>query len=199
MLYALEASWDYDPAPGLERITAPTRKADPRTSIRAGDGNSGTDAGVWYFRHRNPRVRRERGTRPPQIAQRLVRECPEIVERLARRDRHGVDPAFAELNEQEANRLFQRSFRSWLEKQLGESSPGLKRAFARLAWRDSWDDGPPIEQLQYAGRKLIEVHLSNPHTREEFRHKSVISGVATGVIAGFGVDSYLLALTQLAR
>lgn len=48
-----------------------------------------------------------------------------------------------------------------------------------------------------AGHKLIEVHLSNPHTREEFRHNSVISGVATGVIAGFGVDSYLLALTQL--
>jgi 3-dehydroquinate dehydratase II len=48
-----------------------------------------------------------------------------------------------------------------------------------------------------AGQKLIEVHLSNPHAREEFRHNSVISGVATGVIAGFGVDSYLLALTQL--
>jgi 3-dehydroquinate dehydratase-2 len=47
------------------------------------------------------------------------------------------------------------------------------------------------------GRKLIEVHLSNPHAREEFRHTSVISGVATGVIAGFGVDSYLLALSQL--
>ncbi len=48
-----------------------------------------------------------------------------------------------------------------------------------------------------AGQKLIEVHLSNPYAREEFRHNSVISGVATGVIAGFGVDSYLLALTQL--
>ena len=47
------------------------------------------------------------------------------------------------------------------------------------------------------GRRLIEVHLSNPHAREEFRHTSVISGVATGVIAGFGVDSYLLALSQL--
>lgn len=50
-----------------------------------------------------------------------------------------------------------------------------------------------------SGSKLIEVHLSNPHAREEFRHTSVISGVATGVIAGFGVGSYLLALAQLAN
>lgn len=50
-----------------------------------------------------------------------------------------------------------------------------------------------------SGNSLIEVHISNPHTREEFRHTSVISGVATGVIAGFGVDSYLLALKQLAK
>ncbi len=47
--------------------------------------------------------------------------------------------------------------------------------------------------------KLIEVHTSNPHTREMFRHNSASSGVATGVIAGFGVDSYLLALAQLTR
>jgi 3-dehydroquinate dehydratase II len=43
------------------------------------------------------------------------------------------------------------------------------------------------------------VHISNPHAREEFRHTSVISGVATGVIAGFGFDSYRLALAQLTR
>lgn len=53
-------------------------------------------------------------------------------------------------------------------------------------------------QVTKSGRKLIEVHLSNPHAREEFRHNSVISGVATGVIAGFAENSYLLALTQLA-
>lgn len=45
---------------------------------------------------------------------------------------------------------------------------------------------------------LIEVHLSNPMSREEFRHTSVVSGVATGTIAGFGVDSYRLALRAVA-
>jgi 3-dehydroquinate dehydratase II len=49
------------------------------------------------------------------------------------------------------------------------------------------------------GGRLIEVHISNIHKREEFRHKSVISGVATGMIAGLGVDGYRLALEHLAQ
>ena len=44
---------------------------------------------------------------------------------------------------------------------------------------------------------LIEVHLSNPLSREEFRHTSVISGVANGTIGGFGPNSYSLALVAL--
>ena len=46
---------------------------------------------------------------------------------------------------------------------------------------------------------LIEVHLSNPIAREEFRHTSLISGLATGTISGFGAQSYLLALQALAK
>lgn len=49
-----------------------------------------------------------------------------------------------------------------------------------------------------SGLPLIEVHLSNPATREEFRHTSVVSPVATGTITGLGADGYLLALRQLA-
>ncbi|WP_203987724.1 type II 3-dehydroquinate dehydratase [Sphaerisporangium rufum] len=45
---------------------------------------------------------------------------------------------------------------------------------------------------------LVEVHITNPAAREEFRHTSVVAGVASGTIAGFGLRSYELALRALA-
>lgn len=54
-------------------------------------------------------------------------------------------------------------------------------------------------QVPDAGGALIEVHLTNPAGREKFRGLSVIAAVATGTIAGFGADSYRLALEAIAR
>jgi 3-dehydroquinate dehydratase-2 len=48
-----------------------------------------------------------------------------------------------------------------------------------------------------AGVPVVEVHLTNPHTREAFRERSFVSGAALGVVEGFGVDSYLLGLRAL--
>jgi 3-dehydroquinate dehydratase II len=53
-------------------------------------------------------------------------------------------------------------------------------------------------QVTSGGLRLVEVHLSNPAARETFRHTSVIGAVATGTVAGFGFDSYRLALVALA-
>ena len=84
----------------------------------------------------------------------------------------GVDPAFEQLNDQESTRLYQAAFRAWLEKQLNQDSLDYETR-SRLAWRDSWDTSPPIEQLQWAGRKLVEWRdypaewRRDPFAREE--------------------------------
>jgi len=54
------------------------------------------------------------------------------------------------------------------------------------------------DALRLLAIPIVEVHLSNIFAREEFRHHSFVSPVATGVICGFGGDSYLLALQALA-
>jgi 3-dehydroquinate dehydratase-2 len=48
-----------------------------------------------------------------------------------------------------------------------------------------------------AGIPVVEVHVTNPHARESFRHTSLVSGAAVAVVQGFGVDSYRLALRGL--
>jgi len=86
---------------------------------------------------------------------------------------------------------------SWLFEAIDTKTPVILNPAAFTHYSYALRDA--VAQVTKAGIPLIEVHISNPHARETFRHTSVISAVATGVIAGFGIDSYALALTQLTR
>jgi 3-dehydroquinate dehydratase-2 len=84
---------------------------------------------------------------------------------------------------------------SWLHEAVDTKSDVIINPAAFTHYSYALRDACAI--VTSAGLRLIEVHISNPHAREAFRHTSVISAVATGVIAGFGQNSYLLALQQL--
>src|SRR6202034_4727170 len=56
-----------------------------------------------------------------------------------------------------------------------------------------------LDALNAFDAPVIEIHISNVHKREEFRHHSFVSQRADGVIAGFGTQGYLLALRRIAR
>ncbi|MBG6054266.1 3-dehydroquinate dehydratase-2 [Salinibacterium sp. CAN_S4] len=81
----------------------------------------------------------------------------------------------------------------WLHEAVDTSSPVILNPAAFTHYSYALSDAAKL--VTSAGLILVEVHLSNPHAREQFRHTSVISAVATGVIAGFGFDSYSLALS----
>jgi 3-dehydroquinate dehydratase-2 len=55
-----------------------------------------------------------------------------------------------------------------------------------------------LDALVGVGRPFVEVHLSNIHAREEFRHRSLLAPKAAGIVMGFGAESYLLGLRGLA-
>jgi 3-dehydroquinate dehydratase-2 len=84
----------------------------------------------------------------------------------------------------------------WLHEAADEATPVILNPAAFTHYSYALRDA--VALVTAAGIPVIEVHISNPHAREEFRHTSVISGVATGVIAGFGFGSYLLALRAVA-
>lgn len=85
----------------------------------------------------------------------------------------------------------------WLHSAVDSRTPVIMNPAAFTHYSYALRDA--VAMVTGADLPLIEVHISNPHGREEFRHTSVISGVATGVIAGFGLDSYRLALVWLSR
>jgi 3-dehydroquinate dehydratase-2 len=85
----------------------------------------------------------------------------------------------------------------WLHEAVDARTPVILNPAAFTHYSYALRDA--VALVTEAGIPLIEVHLSNPHSREEFRHTSVITAVATGVIAGFGFGSYRLALAQILR
>jgi 3-dehydroquinate dehydratase-2 len=85
----------------------------------------------------------------------------------------------------------------WLHEAVDSATPVILNPAAFTHYSYGLRDAAAM--VTKAGIPLIEVHISNPHAREEFRHTSVISGIASGVIAGLGFDSYLLALSAIVR
>lgn len=83
----------------------------------------------------------------------------------------------------------------WLYEAVDTNSPVILNPAAFTHYSYALRDAASL--VTKAGLPLVEVHITNPHARETFRHTSVVSAVATGVIAGFGFDSYRLALNFL--
>jgi 3-dehydroquinate dehydratase-2 len=83
----------------------------------------------------------------------------------------------------------------WLYEAVDTNTPVILNPAAFTHYSYALRDAAAL--VTKAGIALVEVHISNPHAREEFRHTSVISAVASGVIAGFGFDSYVLAVKAI--
>lgn len=83
----------------------------------------------------------------------------------------------------------------WLHEAVESSTPVVLNPAAFTHYSYGLRDAAAL--VTKAGLPLVEVHISNPHAREVFRHTSVISGIATGVIAGFGFDSYRLGVDAI--
>lgn len=141
-----------------------------------------TSARVWVLN--GPNLNRL-GTREPdvygstsyeQLASNIVEEAAEL----------GLAAEVRQTND-EAELI------GWLHQAADESIPVLLNPAAFTHYSYAIRDACAMLTAP-----LIEVHLSNPLAREEFRHTSVVAGVATGSISGFGVDSYRLALRALA-
>lgn len=124
------------------------------------------------------------GTREPQTYGRAsLADIEAGLRRIA--GAHGVTLKFAQSN-QEGDLV------TWIQEAGRAGEPIILNAGAythsSIALRDA---------ISGTGAKVIEVHLSNVHARESFRHRSLISAVAAGVILGFGALSYELALRAL--
>ena len=128
------------------------------------------------------------GSREPDVYG--IGTLDDLLEQLERDAAPGVGIDLRQTND-EAELI------GWLYEAVDAATPVILNPAAFTHYSYALRDAAAL--VTKAGLMLIEVHISNPHTREEFRHTSVISGVATGVIAGFGFDSYSLALDAINR
>ena len=127
------------------------------------------------------------GTREPDIygsatlddlRAQLVADAPELTIDLRQTDDEGV-------------------MLGWLHAAVDDRTPVILNAGAWTHYSYALQDA--VSMVTKAGITVVEVHISNPHAREEFRHTSVLTPVVTGVIAGFGFESYRLALAYIRR
>jgi 3-dehydroquinate dehydratase-2 len=126
------------------------------------------------------------GQREPEVYGRLTLGEIESKVRAAAQSR-GVDVGFRQSN-------CEGELISWIQDARDEFDVIVLNAAAfthtSVGLRDA---------IAGSGVKTIEIHISNVHAREEFRHKSIIASVCVGQIAGFGVGSYLLGLDAAIR
>lgn len=121
------------------------------------------------------------GQREPEVYGRLTLED---IERLVREHakKLGVQIEFQQSN-------IEGELVTWIQKARGSFDAIVLNAAAythsSIALRDA---------IAAGGVPTIEIHLSNIHAREEFRHRSMIASVCRGVISGFGAKSYILGL-----
>ena len=125
------------------------------------------------------------GTREPEVYGRTtLAEIGQAVE--ARAKGHGLKVTFRQSNDE-------GELVGWIQEARTRSCGVILNAAAYTHTSVAIHDA-----LRALDRPLIEVHLSNPHAREPFRHHSYVSPVATGVICGLKETGYLLAVDALA-
>jgi 3-dehydroquinate dehydratase-2 len=127
------------------------------------------------------------GTREPHI---YGRATLADVEKLcqATAQQHGLAVVFRQSNHE-------GQIVDWIQEARAEKAAGLVLNPAGFTTTSI----AILDALMTMEAPVIEIHISNIHAREEFRHNSYVSKVARAIVCGFGIEGYALAITGLAR
>ena len=126
------------------------------------------------------------GTREPEkYGHTTLKDVEELCRATAKR--YGFDIVFRQSNHEGA-------IVDWIQEARAQSAAGIVLNPAGYTTTSI----AILDAILAAGVPLIEVHITNIHAREPFRHNSYVSKVAKAVICGFGVEGYALAITGLA-